>query len=129
MSELHILTSAEKAKSCLREATFTKDVLLIEIKRAIKAAEFEQGLLISEFTEKFYGTCIDAIIAIEQKVKGYKLDIESSISIFQDALDIQTQIDTSTNELSVLLQSTYDEINSLLQDIESEVKYLQNKIK
>ena len=129
MSELNRLTKANTIRRYLREIIFTKDVLLLEIQQTVKATEFEEGMLIEELTSKFYGSVTDAIMVIHKKLSQYRVDIESSMSLFEEALELQDDISTETNELSVLLQTAHDEANIVLNDIDLEVQYLRNKIK
>ncbi len=128
MSDLHTLTKANRIRRYLREIIFTKDVLLLEIQQTVKATEFEEGMLIEELTSKFYSSVTDAIMIIHKKLSQYRVDIESSMSLFEEALELQDDISTETNELSVLLQTTHDEVNIVLNDIDLEVLYLRNKI-
>ncbi|MEA3290536.1 MAG: hypothetical protein U9Q04_10200 [Campylobacterota bacterium] len=128
MNDITILTNAETIKNYSKEINFVKNSLLLEIQQTIKEAEFENGDLIEAFRGKFYETNIDSIMVLHKKIYKYKIDIESSVSIYKEALEIQDDIDTTTHQLSLLLQTTYDDVNALLHDIDSEVEYLRAKI-
>jgi len=129
MNDLNTLTNANTIERYSRDIKFTKDVLLLEIQQSIKAAEFENSILIGEFTAKFYGATTDSIMIIKKRMIKYQAEIKSSISLFEDALNIENEITTYTNKLSVLLQTTYDEVSDLINDIDTQIEYLTNKIK
>lgn len=129
MNDITILTNADTIKEYRKEIDFVKNRLLLEIQQTVKEAEFNHGALIEEFSAKYYETIIDPIMVLHKKITQYKYDIESSISIYKEAIELEETIDNDTNKLSVLLQSTYNDVNALLHDIESEVEYLKAKIK
>lgn len=129
MKEIKTLIKADTISAYKKEISFVKNRFLLEIQQTIKEAEFNNGALIEEFSEKFYKTIIDSVMVLHKKMDQYKVDIESNISIFEDALEMVESIDSDTDELSVLLQSTYDDVKDLLHDIDTEIEYLRSKIK
>ena len=130
MNDLNTLVNADTVDKYHREIRFTNNIVLQEIQLTIKSVEFDEGILIEEFRDKFYSTVVDSIMIIHKKISQYKVDIEANISIFETALELQEDVSTTEmNTLSVILQTTLDSAKSTVNEIDTLVEYLRNKIK
>jgi len=127
---LNTLISVDAVNKRYREIRFTNNIVLQEIQLTIKAVEYEEAILIEEFRDKFYSTVIDSIMTIQKKILQYKVDIETNISIFETALELQEDINMANMDtLSVVLQTTLDEAKITVNEIDTLIEYLQNKSK